>query len=88
MMVYLWKFDNTYFLQQKISLLEQELRNTKNSLNESISENKNLEVKLSSINKEKNKLERNQKKRKKIASTKVTAIKKRKSKKRIDWNTF
>tara|TARA_Y100001970_G_C14092079_1_gene780595 strand:- start:57 stop:995 length:939 start_codon:yes stop_codon:yes gene_type:complete len=67
-------------LQQKVISLEQELTDTKNSLNESISENKKVEEKLLSLSREKNKLENKQKKQRKIASTKVTAIKKRKSK--------
>ena len=67
-------------LQLKVSSLEQELRNTQNSLKESISENQNIQAKLLTVNKEKKKLKQKQKKRKNIASTKVMAIKKRKSK--------
>ena len=67
-------------LQLKVSSLEKELENTKKSLNESISENKNIQENLLKINKEKKSLKQN----KNIASTKVTAIKKRKSKKLVE----
>ena len=65
-------------LQLEVTSLEKELKNTKKSLDESISENKNIQENLLKINKEKNALK--QKQNKNIASTKVTAIKKRKSK--------
>ena len=67
-------------LQLKVSSLEKELENTKKSLSESISENKNIQENLLKINKEKKSLKQN----KNIASTKVTAIKKRKSKKLVE----
>ena len=67
-------------LQLKVSSVEKELRDTQNSLKESIAENQKIQAKLLTVNEEKNKLEQKKKKRKKIASTKVKAIKKRKSK--------
>ena len=67
-------------LQLKVSSLQQELQITQNSLKESISENQNIQSKLLKVNNEKKKLEQKKKKRKKIASTRVKAIKKTKSK--------
>ncbi len=69
-------------LQLKVTTLEKELENTKKSLDESISENKNIQENFLKINKEKNELK--QKQNKNISSTKVKAIKKRKTKKLVD----
>ena len=65
-------------LQLKVSSLEENLRNTKKSLKESIIENQNIQTKLITINKEKDQIA--EKKTKTKRSTKVMAIKKRKSK--------
>ena len=69
-------------LQLKVNTLEKELENTKKSLDESISENKNIQENFLKINKEKNELK--QKQNKNVASTKVKAIKKRKSKNLVE----
>ena len=69
-------------LQLKVTTLEKELENTKKSLDESISENKNIQENFLKINKEKNELK--QKQNKNVASTKVKAIKKRKSKNLVE----
>jgi len=69
-------------LQLKVRSLEQELQNTKNSLMESISENKKIQEQFVTLEKEKKK--KKKKKRKKIASTKVTTVKKVKSKTLVD----
>ena len=69
-------------LQLKVRSLEQELQNTKNSLTESISENKKIQEQFVTLEKEKKK--KKKKKRKKIASTKVTTVKKVKSKTLVD----
>ena len=71
-------------LQLRVRSLEQELKNTQNSLKESISENQNIQAELLTVNKEKSQLQQRKKKSKKIASTKVKAIKKRKSKKLVN----
>jgi len=71
-------------LQLKVRSLEQELQNTKNSLTESISENKKIQEQFVTLEKEKKKKKKKKKKRKKIASTKVTTVKKIKSKTLVD----
>jgi len=71
-------------LQLRVRSLEQELKNTQNSLKESISENQNIQAELLTVNKEKSQLQQRKKKSKQIASTKVMAIKKRKSKKLVN----
>jgi len=71
-------------LQLKVRTLEQELQNTKNSLQESIVKNLKIKEQFSALEEEKKKKrkkeKRKKKKRKNIASTKVTTVKKVKSK--------